>query len=146
VTNIVKVDLDELLDQVSARQTLAIENLRTQFTRNGRHVRAAEAFPLTVAASGTPTPIDGSRNPLQNTGGRLVGYALVEATGAAAAEVDFLDGRDSGGTLFLPVSLAPGESARDWFGPAGIQFTSGLYAMAVTGAVRGTVFIGRVDL
>jgi hypothetical protein len=143
---VVKLDAAEFFDQLALRQDLEYARTRTLFTKGTLPVRAAESIPLSVAASGTPTPVGGSRNPLQNVGGRLVGYALVEATGTASAEVDFYDGANINGTLFLPITFAPNESVRDWFGPAGIQFTDGLWAQAAAGSVRGVVFIGRVDL
>jgi hypothetical protein len=144
----VKLDPGDFFDQLQLRQEYQLQQIRAHFTKGGLPVNAAEAIPLSVAAAGaTPVVVDGARNPLQSAAGRLVGYALVEATGAASAEIDFYDGRTiNGGALFLPVALNAGESCRDWFGPAGIAFEHGLWAQIVSGSVRGTVFIGRVDL
>jgi hypothetical protein len=141
-----KLEYGDFFDQLALRQDWQMEQIRTNFTKGGAPVRAAEAVAMSVAFTGTPIGVAGARNPLQSAGGRLVGYALIESTGANAAEVDFLDGHDANGGLFLPISLSAGQSTRDWFGPAGISFQHGLYALAVSGAVRGTVFIGRVDL
>lgn len=70
----------------------------------------------------------------------LYGYALVESSGAAGAEVDFIDGADANGLVAIPVRINAGESVRDWFGPQGIHFRGGLLPV-VTGSIVGTMFI-----
>lgn len=72
--------------------------------------------------------------------GRLAGYAVRETTGTTGAVIQLLDGRESG-ELFLPISLAAGESTRDWYMPVGVGFVDGLYLRVVSGAVEGAVFI-----
>lgn len=70
----------------------------------------------------------------------LYGYAIKEGTGAAGAELDIYDGQDNKGLLALPISLAAGQSVRDWFGPQGLHLRGGLFSVA-TGSVVGSVFV-----
>ncbi len=71
----------------------------------------------------------------------LVGWALIEATGAASAEVDFRDGQDATGSMLAPVALSPGQSVRDTLPPGGVAADAGLFAQVVSGSVRGTVYM-----
>lgn len=76
--------------------------------------------------------------------GSLVGWAL-HNTGVAPAQVNLRDGNDAGGTLIAPITLNPGESTRDSWGPGGIAFTSGLFVELVTGTFEGAVFLKGPD-
>ena len=71
----------------------------------------------------------------------LFGYSLKESTGAASAEVDIFDGRDTTGLLALPITLAAAQSTEDWFGPQGIHFRGGLFPHVASGSVVGSFFV-----
>jgi hypothetical protein len=95
---------------------------------------AARYVPLTDGAGG------GVR--VTTSPGRLMGYAVRETSGTGAALVKFHDGSDVGGDVAISLTLAAGESARDWFGPGGISIAYGLTVEIVSGQVTGTAFVG----
>lgn len=70
----------------------------------------------------------------------VMGYAFLETTGAAIAEVDLIDGNSVGGTLMAPVALSAGQSTRDTFSPYGLFAEMGPYLHVVTGSVRGALW------
>jgi len=72
--------------------------------------------------------------------GTLLGWAINETSGVAPATVALRDGTVEGDVV-ITITLAPGESTRDWFGPGGISLTQGLYIDAA-GAAAGSVFLG----
>lgn len=73
--------------------------------------------------------------------GQVVGYSIRETAGARAV-VRIIDGAAGDSTrLLLTISLAAGESARDWFRPDGIPFNTGLYIEVVSGQIEGSVQI-----
>lgn len=73
---------------------------------------------------------------------RLFGWDLVESTGSASAELDVWDSIDGTGFAFWPITFTPGQSVRDWFGPQGLDVYIGLWSQAVSGSVRGSLFVG----
>lgn len=72
---------------------------------------------------------------------RLMGWALTESTGAAAAACELYDGNDATGQSLAPIQLGTNESIRDWFGAHGILAERGLYLNVTAGSVRGTLFV-----
>lgn len=74
--------------------------------------------------------------------GRLIGYSVREAAATpAAAVVRFRSGTTVAGTpLGAGVSLAPGESVREWFGPAGINVPTAVFLERVSGTTEVTVY------
>jgi DNA uptake protein ComE-like DNA-binding protein len=74
--------------------------------------------------------------------GRLMGYSVREAAATpAAAVVRFRSGATVAGTpLGAGVSLAPGESVREWFGPAGINVPTAVFLERVSGTTEVTVY------
>ena len=72
---------------------------------------------------------------------QLMGWALVETTGAAVAAAELYDGNDATGQSLLPVTFQANESVRDWFGTQGILCQRGLYLNVTAGSVRGTLFV-----
>ena len=73
--------------------------------------------------------------------GILMGYALIETTGTAAAAVDFVDGADDTGTVLVPVSLSAGQSTRDTFSSWGVWIQRGLRVKVSSGSVRGVAYV-----
>lgn len=72
---------------------------------------------------------------------RLMGWALKESTGAAAAAFELYDGTDTTAQSLAPVTLVANESIRDWFGTHGIICERGLFINVTAGSVRGTLFV-----
>lgn len=71
----------------------------------------------------------------------LHGFAVRETTGAGAATFRLHDGNDATGPNVIPVTLAAGESSRDWFGDGGISLEGGCFLEVISGTVEGTVFL-----
>lgn len=127
-------ELLEAIAAMSQRVEEAAAALQTSFaeTVNGVVVRAARAVQLEPSGNGR----------LTTAAGRLVGFALRETSGAASAVVVIRDGADATGAVLAPVTLGPGESVRDWFGPAGVNIAAGCFVHIVSGAVEGAVYLG----
>jgi hypothetical protein len=68
---------------------------------------------------------------------RLMGFASRESAAiAAVAKFAIVNGATAnGGTVVAPINLAPGESAREWYGPGGILCTSGISIDVSSGTV-----------
>ena len=121
-----------------AKTEYLLDGIRQIFTKNSQPLLGAEPIPV----GNTPN----AKVKVATVGGRIVGYALKETTGTATAEIDLIDGKNAtDGDLIIPITLAPGESVRDWFGPAGVSFVAGLIASVVSGSISGTVWLGRID-
>lgn len=85
-------------------------------------------------------PLTGASQRITYAPSRILGFALLESSGGAGAIVRLRDG--DAGDLIVPVSLAAGESAREWWGPGGVSTTAGIYLEVVSGAVVGSIFVG----
>lgn len=72
---------------------------------------------------------------------RLLGWALLETTGTAAAEIDILNGQSASSDLVAPIALSSGQSTRDWLGPQGITCDAGLFLSVGSGSVRGALWV-----
>jgi len=94
----------------------------------------------TAGARTVPVSGDWTASGVSNV---LAGYALRETTGAAGATVILRNGTDATGEEIVPVTLAAGESTRDWFGARGPSFDQGVYVDVVTGAIAGAVFLRK---
>lgn len=71
----------------------------------------------------------------------VFGWSLRENAGTpAAAQVEIRDGTTDGGTLIGVVNLGASESVRDWFGPQGIKFSTGIRFVKPAGTSIGTVW------
>lgn len=75
-------------------------------------------------------------------GGALIGYSVRE-TASNRAVLRFRDGAqtDDPANILLTISLAPGESARDWYGALGVAYAYGLYVEIVSGQIEGSAQI-----
>lgn len=85
--------------------------------------------------------LNGSDQVLSSSAGRLAGVTLHETSDTDRAVVKIHDGFDNTGDLLTVVSLAAGESVRDWFMPHGISFVYGIFVEIVSGAVEGAVHL-----
>ena len=75
--------------------------------------------------------------------GTLMGFALRESAGTAAAAGAVLrDGTSASADMIAPVNLAADESAREWYGPQGIPFNTGVYLDMQAGELEGVLYIG----
>lgn len=99
-----------------------------------------------------PTRVVGNYRPISPFGGivspgdgLIAGFNLHETTGTDRAYVRIHDGRDTSAPIMLHISLAPGESTRDWYFPGGLKFKMGLYVEVVTGAIEGVVYTMEVE-
>lgn len=113
-----------------------LEELRVSVSESvgGTALRGARPIPVGRTSGATRRPT--------TSAGALVGYAIRNLSDSAGAKVLILF-RDGGpdGDVILPLALAPGESARDWFGPGGIHLgDAGLY-MDIDGDVDGSVYL-----
>ena len=71
-------------------------------------------------------------------GTRLMGFSARETAGAAAV-FSIHNGTANGDPLLVTVSLAAGESAREWYGESGIASAAGIWLQRVSGTVS---FVG----
>jgi hypothetical protein len=80
--------------------------------------------------------------------GVLLGYALRETTGLTEAVVELHSAvkntQTQVGSLLCPISLAPGETVRDWFGPGGVSFIA-LSLVVASGTVDGSIWTTGVS-
>lgn len=90
--------------------------------------------PSVILAGSTLTPLAGPRV-------YLGGYAFAEATGAANAQINIINGQDINGPVIIPVTLNPGQSVRDHFGEHHLLFESGCTVNVVVGSVSGSVWL-----
>lgn len=68
------------------------------------------------------------------------GFALRETSGTAGAVVRVFDHASAAsGTVLDEIALAPGESAREFYGDGGMKTSNGIYAQLVSGAVAGSI-------
>lgn len=102
---------------------------------SGVVLRGARPVPVGITQGATKRPT--------TVAGALVGFALRNRSASTDTNVVvyFYDGAGTDGDVILTVTLAPGESARDWFGPGGIHLGArGLYVEA-DGPIDGSVFL-----
>lgn len=69
----------------------------------------------------------------------ISGWGVRETTGVSSALIRFRDGTDVGNPSLLEISLAPGESARDFL-TLPIIATRAVFLEIVTGTVTGNLF------
>jgi hypothetical protein len=72
--------------------------------------------------------------------GLIAGFNLHETSGENPAFVRIHDGGDVNAPTMLFISLAPGESTRDWYFPGGLKFRYGVYVEIVTGTIEGVMY------
>ncbi len=119
-----------------------LENLRVDLAESVGGIVLRGARPVAIGVTSGAT-----RRPTQSPGA-LVGYAIRnrDTVSAVTVSVLFHDGHDENADVILTVTLAPGESVRDWFGPGGINLSTGLFITYVDdlgnpGDIDGSVFL-----
>ena len=83
--------------------------------------------------------LPGASGPIVTAPAHLSGWGVRETTGVSSALIRIRDGLDTGSPSLLVISLAPGESARDFL-TLPIQATRALYLDIISGAVDGNIF------
>lgn len=68
-----------------------------------------------------------------SAGLRLIGFSSRETIGSGGAVFNLRHGTSNAGALLVTVSLGPGESAREWYGPDGLAAASGIWLERVSG-------------
>ena len=84
-------------------------------------------------------PLNSSSFNLSTGACRVLNISFRETTGINGATFYLLDGSAPGSDVVSLISLAPGESIRDYFGEHGLRFESGIYFQLIGGSVRGNV-------
>lgn len=74
------------------------------------------------------------------TGLRYMGFSCRESTESARAVFNIRRGTSNAGAVMDTVTLEPGESAREWYGPDGIEAAAGIWLERVSGTC---VVIGK---
>lgn len=131
----------QMLEQFATRIVDAIDKrdamiaAKTAESLNGALLRGARPIPLGQTPGASNRPI--------TTATAIMGFALrnLSASTSNNVTVSFYDGDSTNGQLILDITLAPGESARDWFGPNGIHVgTRGLYVTS-SDVFDGSLFV-----
>lgn len=73
----------------------------------------------------------------------LLGFSVMETTGAAVASVTFYDGQDVNGKLLDRVSVSAGGTDRYNPGQPGMPVEAGIFVDVVSGTVDLSLVIGR---
>lgn len=119
--------------------------LRTELAHSvgGVLLRGSRAVPVGVVPGATASVL--------TSPGRLVGWSLTEASGAADALVRLYDGDPAaGGTLIARLPLVNGQNDTKSVSP-GVGVVRGIYALITAGdgspggTVEGSVWVGEVD-
>lgn len=117
-----------------------LEQLRVDMAESVNGVVLRGARPVAVGIT------QGATKHATTAAGALVGFALRNRSEAEEVTVTVYlrDGWDANGDVIMAITLAPGESVRDWFGPGGINIREGLYVDA-DGPIDGSVFLRGVQ-
>jgi hypothetical protein len=104
----------------------------------GASTEATVAAILAAVAPAVPANLPGTSGAITSATGVLMGVSARETTGTATAFFR-LRATNATGVILATVTLAAGESIRDWYGPGGIAAAGGVYYELVSGAVAGGV-------
>ena len=83
--------------------------------------------------------IPGASGAILTAPAHLSGWGVRETSGVSPALIRFRDGTDVGNPSLLTISLAPGESARDFL-TLPIQATRAIFLEIVSGTVEGNIY------
>lgn len=72
---------------------------------------------------------------------RLYGWAFLETSGNAAAQLEVFDGTTVNSQSIAPIALLAGQSSRDIWGKPGIEIRTGLFVNISAGSVRGSLYV-----
>lgn len=121
-----------------------LENLRADVAESvaGVTLRGARYVPVGANAGATVRPAGSSC--------ALVGWSLRNLSLVNRVNVTIRDGSSTDAEVVMVLSLAPGESSRDWFGPGGVSLLYGCFVqilddLGAAGSVDGSVFLRSVE-
>jgi hypothetical protein len=120
-------------------EMLSYENTGVQddyMTRNPGRFSTKVTGTYNVATSRN---LPGASGPILTAPAHVSGWGVRETSGVSNALIRFRDGADGGSPALITISLAPGESARDFL-TLPIQATRALYLEIVSGTVEGNLF------
>lgn len=83
----------------------------------------------------------GGPNPVAVGEYDLLGWSVIENTGAAPSVLIIRDGADATGVSLGPIRLNASQSEREWFGPGGIRLERGAFTHQFLGITDGTLFL-----
>jgi hypothetical protein len=83
--------------------------------------------------------IPGASGPITTAPAHISGWSVRETTGITPAVITLRDGMDVGNAAVITISLAPGESARDFL-TLPIETTRAVFLHIVSGTVDGNLF------
>lgn len=98
----------------------------------GNNASTAALGPATATDAGDESATDEAIAGA-NANLRLVGFSARETAGSASAVFNIRNGTTNAGAMLVTVSLGPGESAREWYGPDGLAAPSGVWLERVSG-------------
>jgi len=99
---------------------------------------------LEPAASTVAVALTGADQVIAATAKDYRGFSVRETTGTAAAVIRLYDNASTNsGTILEEIGLAPGESAREFYGDGGVKVSNGIYCDIVSGTVTGSVRTGQ---
>ena len=75
--------------------------------------------------------------PINFSASRIFWHSFKETTGTTKAAYEITDGLN--GPVLLEITLAAGESTRDFFGEYGLTASNSLYFNLITGSVKGVL-------
>ena len=105
----------------------------------GVMVRGARAVPVGKSPGAVTRPATSGAN-------ALMGLSLKNTSDMTFCTVRLYDGESvADGELVLEIELSPSESAREWFGLAGISLQRGLVYHDPSGQTTGSVFLRGSD-
>lgn len=88
-----------------------------------------------------PVPATAASQNLSGVSALLMGWTWRETTGAAAADIDILDGNDANGAVVATINLNSGQSCRENAPGRGIYLQAGPFLRVNAGTVRGSLWI-----
>lgn len=106
--------------------------------RIAHHSRAKIGRPITFAGGPGTYPLIGQRC-------HLVGWSIIETSGAAVASLAIINGTTAGAPAVAPINLAIGGMSALTAPLAGILCDAGLAVVVTAGAVSGTLFYTYAD-
>ena len=95
-------------------------------------------LPLAIGATATSRVLDYGR-------GHVRRLSVIETTGTTPATVYLWDGSGANGQLLDTISLAAGQSTRDYYRIGEYPFDNGLYLQVVAGSVVGAIVVAHHD-
>lgn len=88
-----------------------------------------------------PIPLGGVSGLVFSNACYVLGWSILNLSSTAFAAFSLWNGSDPDGYVADPVTLAPNESNREWWGPDGVFYAMGVWFNFDLGTLSGTVRI-----